>query len=201
MNFDQLKDEWNNNNAPHQEISEDMLKIKEARTPIDKIRKQMKQEFMLQVASLALGAFIPKIFDFSIPLKSTYLIFFVIAVAFCTYYFYKFYRFYKHSYDLSIDSRKNLLWFYYEMKLNVELYKALTYIIGFIMISFCATALFLTKNDLLVKILEKLSLTYIVLNAFITILIIGVLTELWARFYYGKHIKQIKVIIDSLDEE
>ena len=87
------------------------------------------------------------------------------------------------------------------MKLNVELYKALTYIIGFIMISFCATALFLTKNDLLARILEKLSLTYIVLNAFITILIIGVLTELWARFYYGKHIKQIKVIIDSLDEE
>jgi len=201
MNFDQLKDEWNSSNTPHQEISESMLKLKEARTPIDKIRKQMKQEFMVQVFSLILGAFIPNIFDFSMQLKSTYLIFFGIMVAFCTYYFYKFYRFYKHSYDLSIDSRKNLLWFYYEMKLNVELYKALTYIIGFIMISFCATALFLTKNDLLIKILEELSLTYIVLNAFISILIIGVLTELWARFYYGKYIKQIKAIIDSLDEE
>ncbi|WP_343534191.1 hypothetical protein [Pedobacter sp.] len=201
MNFEQLKDEWNNNNTQHQEISESMLKLKEARTPIDKIRKQMKHEFIVQLLSLALGVFIPAIFSFSTPLKSTYFIFYGIIVAFCTYYFYKFYRFYKHSYDLSIDSRKNLLWFYYEMKLNVELYKALTYIIGFIMISFCATALFLTKNDLLARILEKLSLTYIVLNAFITILIIGVLTELWARFYYGKHIKQIKEIIDSLDEE
>jgi len=201
MNFDQLKDEWNNNDTQHQEISEDMLKLKEARTPIDKIRKQMKQEFILQVLSLAVGVFVPTIFGFSTSLKSTYFVFYGIVVAFCTYYFYKFYRFYKHSYDLSIDSRKNLLWFYYEMKLNVELYKALTYIIGFIMISFCATALFLTKNDLLARILEKLSLTYIVLNAFITILIIGVLTEVWARFYYGKHIKQIEVIIDSLDEE
>ncbi|WP_113662498.1 hypothetical protein [Pedobacter nanyangensis] len=201
MNFDQLKDEWNNNSAQHQEVSEDMLKIKEARTPIDKIRKQMKQEFLIQVFSLALAAFVPQIFDFSISLKSTYLIFYGVVVAFCTYYFYKFYTFYKHSYDLSIDSRKNLLWFYYEMKLNIELYKALTYIIGFIMLSFCATALFLTKNDLLQRILEKLSLVYLALNAFIAILIIGVITELWARFYYGKYIKEIKVIIDSLDEE
>lgn len=201
MNFDELKDQWNQNDVSSTEISEGMLKIKEARTPVDSIRKKMKHEFFIQLISLLVMAFVPKIFGFSSELKAIYILFYAITCGFTTYYFFKFYTFYKHSYDLSLDSRKNLLWFYYEMKLNVELYKALTYIIGFITLSFCATALFMIKGDALTQLLEKISMTYVVLNAFIAILIIGVITELWAKFYYGKYLKQIKLIVDSIDEE
>jgi hypothetical protein len=201
MNFDQLKEDWNNNNNNHGEVSENMLKMKEAHTPIDKIRKQMKQEFFVQLLSLLLLAFTPKIFGFSSELKSIFILFYAISCAFCTYYFFKFYTFYKHSYDLGLDSRKNLLWFYYEMKLNIELYKALTYILGFIALSFCTTALFIIKGTLLSEILQKISMFYIVINAFVAILVIGLITEFWAKLYYGKYVKQIKTIIDSLDEE
>lgn len=201
MNFDKMKDEWNNNEALSSEITAEVLKVKEAQTPIDKIRRQMKHEFKYQILSLIIMAFVPKLFNFSSDVNITYLVYYGIIVAFCTHYFYKFYNFYKHSYDLSLDSRKNLLWFYYEMKLNIELYKALNYIIIFIILSFCATALFITKDNLLQKLLIKMPMIYLAINAFITILIIGIITEFWARFYYGKHIKNLKVIIDSLDEE
>ena len=201
MNFDQLKDEWNKNETNYNEVSEKMLKIKEARTPIDSIRKKMKHEFFVQLISLVIMAFVPRIFGFSTELKTTYIIFYGIICGFTTYYFFKFYTFYKHSYDLSIDSRKNLLWFYYEMKLNLELYKALTYIIGFISLSFCTTALFIIKGKIMTEILGKISMTYIVINAFVLILIVGIITELWAKFYYGKYLKQIKTIIDNIDEE
>lgn len=201
MNFDQIKNEWGNTDSGSAEISENMLKITEARTPVDNIRKKMKNEFFVQLLSLIVMAFAPKIFGFSAELKAIYILFYAITCGFTTYYFFKFYTFYKHSYDLSLDSRKNLLWFYYEMKLNVELYKALTYIIGFITFSFCATALFMIKGAVLTQLLEKISMTYIVLNAFIAILIIGIITELWAKFYYGKYLKQIKTIVDSIDEE
>lgn len=202
MDFDKIKDEWNNGDTDSSnEITAKELKVKEAQTPIDRIRRQMKHEFKYQILSLVILAFVPKLFHLSPQLYTTYLVFYGIVVAFCTHYFYKFYTFYKHSYDLSLDSRKNLFWFYYEMKLNIELYKALNYIIAFIMLSFCATVLFLTKDDLMKKVLERISIIYIALNAFVTILIIGLVTEFWARFYYGKHVKRLKIVIDSLDEE
>ncbi len=201
MNFDQLKNDWSNNEVVSTEVSESMLKIKDARTPIDQIRKKMKHEFLWQIISLLVMALAPKILGFSSNLSSTYFLFFSIVCGFTAYYFFKFYTFYKHSYDLSLDSRKNLLWFYYEMKINIELYKALTYIVSFIYLSFGAIALFITRGNILVKLLEKIPLTYILLNAAITVLIIGLITESWAKYSYGKHLKRLKVIIESIDEE
>lgn len=201
MNFDQLKNQWNESEASSNEISENMLKVTEARTPIDNIRKKMKNEFIVQLISLLVMLFAPKVFHFTTELTTIYILFYGIICGFMAYYFFKFYIFYKHSYDLSLDSRKNLLWFYYEMKLNLELYKALTYIVGFILLAFCAIALFTIKAELLAKIFAKVSMTYIAINIIVTILLVGVITELWARFYYGKYLKQIKKIVDSMDEE
>ena len=201
MNFDQLKDQWNESETSSNEISENMLKVTEARTPIDQIRKKMKHEFFGQLISLLILVFAPKIFHFTKELTTIYILFYGIICGFMAYYFFKFYLFYKHSYDLSLDSRKNLLWFYYEMKLNLELYKALTYIVGFILLAFCAIALFTINSELLNKIFAKVSLTYIAINIIVTILLVGIITELWAKFYYGKYLKQIKKIVDSMDEE
>lgn len=201
MNFDQLKNEWNNAEPNTQLVTANMLQIKEAKTPIDKIRKQMKSEFFVQILSLLFIAFTPRIFHFAPETKSIFIVFYAIMCGFTTYYFFKFYMFYKNSYDLSLDTRKNLLWFYYEMKMNIELYKALTYILCFIVLSFFAVYGLLQKGNLLSQLTEKISLTYIVLNCFISILLVGIITELWAKFYYGKQVKELKTIIDSLDEE
>lgn len=102
---------------------------------------------------------------------------------------------------MSLDTRKNILWFFYEMKLNIELYKALTYIVAFIGVAFIAVYLFIEKASIFNKILANLSSVYILLNCFISILIIGVITELWAWYYYGKYLKQVKKVVDELDYE
>jgi len=201
MNFDELKNQWNEIETGGSEVSENMLKVTEARTPIDNIRKKMKHEFFGQIFALFLMIFAPKIFDFNVELRNIYILFYAIICGFMAYYFFKFYLFYKHSYDLTLDSRKNLLWFYYEMKVNLELYKALTYIVGFILLAFCAIAMFTIKGELLTRILAKVSMTYIAINAIVTIVLVGIITELWAKFYYGKYLKRIKIIIDSMDEE
>ena len=134
-------------------------------------------------------------------MNQVFLMFYAITCGFTAYYFFKFYLFYKNSYDMSLDTRKNILWFYYEMKLNIELYKALTYIVAFIGAAFLAVYLFVERASIFVRILSKLSSVYILLNCFISILIIGAITELWAWYYYGKHIKQIKAVVDELDYE
>ncbi|WP_029283779.1 hypothetical protein [Pedobacter sp. R20-19] len=202
MNFDKLKNEWN---ADHSEennrITGDMLKIKQAHTPIDIIRKKMKHEFFYQLVALIIMSMFPYIIGFSTEMKLVYMIFYVIICGFTTYYFLKFYRFYKNSYDMSLDSRKNILWFFYEMKLNIELYKALTYIIVFIGLAFFAIYFLTESASMTVKIINKLSPVYILLNCFFSILIIGVITELWAWYYYGKYLKQVKKVVDELDFE
>lgn len=201
MNFDDLKNEWEADGAIETNISADMLKIKQAHTPIDIIRKKMKHEFFYQLAAIIMMAMFPYIFGFSAEMKMVYMIFYAIICGFTAYYFLKFYRFYKSSYDMSLDSRKNILWFFYEMKLNIELYKALTYIIVFIGVAFYAIYFLTESISMTVKIISKLSPVYILLNCFFSILIIGAITELWAWYYYGKYLKQVKKVVDELDFE
>lgn len=201
MNFDDLKNEWNAENPEGSNISTDMLKIKQAHTPIDKIRAKMKHEFFYQLFFLAFMAFIPYLADFSTAINQVYLMTYAIICGFTAYYFFKFYLFYKNSYDMSMDSRKNILWFYYEMKLNVELYKALTYIVAFIAVGFLLAYLFIEQASVFARLLKKLSTAYILINCFVTILVIGAITELWAWFYYGKYLKQVKKVVDELDYE
>ncbi|WP_316797587.1 hypothetical protein [Pedobacter agri] len=201
MNFDELKNEWNADGAEETNISEDMLKIKQARTPIDIIRRKMKHELNYQLLALVLMAAFPYLFGLSPQMKLVYLAFYAITCGFTAHYFFKFYRFYKNSYDMTMDSRKSILWFFYEMKLNIELYKALTYIIAFIWVGFIAVYLLIEKTGAINKVLAKLSPTYILLNCFVTIIIIGIITELWAWYYYGKYLKRVKKIVDELDFE
>jgi len=102
---------------------------------------------------------------------------------------------------MTMDSRKNILWFFYEMKLNIELYKALTYIIAFIGLAFIAVYLFIERSAVFARILTKLSPVYLILNCFISILVIGAITEMWAWFYYGRYLNRVKKIVDELDYE
>ncbi|MCZ4223381.1 hypothetical protein [Pedobacter rhodius] len=201
MNFEDLKKEWNAESTEETNISEEMLKIKQARTPIDIIRRKMKHEFNYQIATLILMAAIPYFFGFSANMKMIYLVFYAVTCGFTAYYFFKFYRFYKNAYDMTMDSRKSILWFFYEMKLNIELYKALTYIIAFIGLAFIAVYLFVEKASVFARILSKLSPVYLILNCFISILIIGAITELWAWYYYGKYLNRVKKVVDELDFE
>jgi len=201
MNFDDLKNEWQTENAEEIRISEDALKIKQAQTPIDTIRKKMKHEFFCQLLVLLFMAFLPYLLKLSADMTMLYFVFYFITCGFTGHYFVKFYRFYKNAYDMSVDSRKSILWFYYEMKLNVELYKALTYIIVFIWVAFLSVFTLIEKAWIVEKFSHKLSSVYLLANCFITVLIIGAITEFWAWHYYGKYLKRIKKVVDELDYE
>lgn len=200
MNFDQLKNEWNNEALKSPVVSEKILKIKEAHTPIDKIRKKMKSEFFIQLLALIVMAFIPRIFNLSPEMKPMFIAFYALASGFTAYYFFKFYVFYKNTYNLAIDTRKNLLWFYYEMKLNIELYKALTYMFGLIAFAGFIAYIFINKGSLINANTKNLSLI-IVVACFSAIFLIGLFTEFWAKYYYGKDLNKIKMVIDQLDDE
>lgn len=203
MNFNELQQQWNNEPTDDVRVPNNIETLKEAQTPIDKVRKKMKADFFMQAFMLVLVGFAPLIFDFTDKLTALFIPFYAITIGFMAYYFYKFFVFYKKSYDMTFDSRKNLLWFFYELKLNIELYKALTYIMFFLGFSFGVLAGTVTKNqNAISNFLDKKAagITGIALLAGL-ILFSLFMAEFIPRWYYGKHLKQVKSVLDQLDEE
>lgn len=204
MNFNELQQQWNNESTDQIHIPNTIDTLKAAQTPIDKVRKKMKADFFFQAFLIFAMGFAPLIFDFSDKLTALFVPFYAITIGFMAYYFYKFFVFYKKSYDMTFDSRKNLLWFFYELKLNIELYKALTYIMFFLGLSFGILAGTVTKNEnAITAFLDKQQAGLGLLIALLAVLIIFSLfmAEFIPRWYYGKHLKQVKKVLDQLDEE
>lgn len=203
MNFNDLQQQWNNEPTEGIHVPQNIDALKEAQTPIDRVRKKMKTDFFIQAVLLVLTGFAPLIFNFQDKLTALFIPFYGVMIGFMAYYFYKFFVFYKKSYDMTFDSRKNLLWFFYELKLNIELYKALTYIMFFLGFSFGVLAGTVTKNENAISnFLDKKTagITGIALLAGLIIFSLS-MAEFIPRWYYGKHLKQVKTVLDQLDEE
>lgn len=204
MNFDELKKEWDEQIIDEKELNPQLDKMEEAHLPIDNIRRKMKKEFYVQLGSMILVFFLPKIFNFNEKETFVFIFFYGLAAAFTFYYFYKFFKFYKHSYNLTYNSTRNLTWFYYELKMNIELYKAFTYILIFITISalFVFTSIVNGNNFLSFFTFhpEDTKHSWALINFIIYILIALVITEVYPTIVYGRPLKQVKKVLDELDE-
>lgn len=204
MNFNELQKQWNDEPTDKIHVPNTIDTLREAQTPIDKVRKKMRMDFFTQIILLVAIGFAPLIFNFSKEVTALFIPFYGIMAGFMSYYYYKFFVFYKKSYDMSFDSRKNLLWFYYELKLNIELYKALTYIMFFLGFSFGVLFGMITKDHSKIdNLLSGFEDKTQVLIIFIVVMVVFsfFMAEFIPRWYYGKHLKQVKSVLDQLDEE
>ncbi|MFN3772297.1 hypothetical protein [Cloacibacterium normanense] len=207
MNFDKLQEQWNQENN-EVSLPQNLDKIKEAHNPIDKVRRNMKFDLISQAVLTVLIGFVPYIKrnEWDFQSISIFALFYVLMVGFMLYYTLKFYRFYKQSYNLSYDSRKNLMWFAYELRLFIELYRALTFIMMFLGMAlglyfgmhFNTTGqdIFHLKDADFLKLFGVLFL----MVAFLLGLVV-LFMEFVINHYYGKYYKKIKNILNQLDEE
>lgn len=207
MNFDKLKEQWNQE-SNEVSLPQNLDKIKEAHNPIDKVRRNMKFDLISQAILTVLIGFVPYIKrnEWDFQSISIFALFYVLMVGFMLYYTLKFYRFYKQSYNLSYDSRKNLMWFAYELRLFIELYRALTFIMMFLGMALglyfgmhfntSGQDIFHLKNAGFLKLFGVLFF----MVAFLLGLVV-LFMEFVINHYYGKYYKKIKNILNQLDEE
>ena len=208
MNFDKLQEQWNQENN-EVSLPQNLDKIKEAHNPIDKVRRNMKFDLISQAVLTVLIGFVPYIKrnEWDFQSISIFSLFYVLMVGFMLYYTLKFYRFYKQSYNLSYDSRKNLMWFAYELRLFIELYRALTFIMMFLGM---ALGLYFgmhfnttTGQDIFhLKDADFLKLFGVLF--FMVAFLLGLVVlfmEFVINHYYGKYYKKIKNILNQLEEE
>ncbi|UUC44140.1 hypothetical protein [Flavobacterium cerinum] len=201
MSFDRFKKNWKKNDEDYQ-LSHNIDKLKSSLHPLDKLKSNMRQEFYAQILALLFIAFVPYWCDFN---RTNTVIFYVTYTAFAVvavYYLATFLKFYTKIQKYSGTAKKTLLEIHTDLRLNMERYKAF----GFLLAPFCICWLLLFINDKM----QKNSLTIINLSEQKTILLFVIIIiaisifmgaiVLWTNSYYGKYAKQIKSVLDELEE-
>ncbi|REC75150.1 hypothetical protein DRF60_15975 [Chryseobacterium elymi] len=202
MNFDQLKEQWNNEDGENVNIPNTIEQLKKSKHPIEKIQKSMKAEFPMQIIAVILIAFFPQQLHFP---ESQYIIYYTsyaMLVVISSYYLFGFYKFYKQT-ELYTGNTKNSLWkIYHELKLNMERYQSF----GFLLLPHFMITLGLEFYNIFQKkgmSLDSFADSY--QQAFILIVLLGTLAivisiVLWTKYFYGRHAKRLENILNETDE-
>lgn len=205
MNFDDIKSAWNSEEEEHVEVPASVAQLKTLQLPIEKLRSNMKMEFYVQLFTLMLIGFLPRYTYFSpvfiIPFYAVY----IVSVAISVYYFSKFYLFYKDISSVTLRSRDNLYALYYEARLNIEMYKSYAYTLIPFSLIVLVMHMVSRKDEKLKTIFQFTLDNQLMALALATLFIIGILfvmiiTEWWVKIYYGKYLKQIKIVLDEFKE-
>ena len=203
MNLHEFQEAWNKDDGGEGHISINLEPLKNAHQPLESIRKNMKNELYLQSFAIGILAFAPPYFGISGKLLMAYFTLYGLMVAMAGYYFYKFFLFFKKMHDYTANAKDSLYELYYEIRLNIEMYKSLTYLLFPMalmiggMISYSGRNNGIQQEPILQDENDWLLLLIIAITT--TLLIIGI-TNLWVNYYYGKHAKKIRGILDELKE-
>ncbi|OCA72658.1 hypothetical protein BBH99_13140 [Chryseobacterium contaminans] len=201
MNFDQLKEQWNNEDS-NVHIPDTIEQLKGSKHPIEKIQKSMKKEFPAQVLAIILIGFFPLQFKFPSSQYLIYYVSYVMMVVISSYYLYGFYKFYKQT-ELYTGNTKNSLWkIFHELTLNMERYQSF----GFLLLPhFLLTIGLVIYNTLEEKGKALSDLTNTHQYSLILVVLIGTLflvtsIILWTKYIYGRPAKQLENILNEIDE-
>lgn len=201
MNFDQLKEQWNNEDS-NVHIPDTIEQLKESKHPVEKIQKSMKKEFPAQVLAIILIGFFPLQFGFPHSQYIIYYISYTMMVVISSYYLLGFYKFYKQT-ELYTGNTKNSLWkIYHELRLNMERYQSF----GFLLLPhFLITIGLFIYNILEEKGKNMSELTNTNQASLIFAVLIGTLSLvvsiiLWTKYIYGRPAKQLETILNEMDE-
>ncbi|WP_313511743.1 hypothetical protein [Sphingobacterium sp.] len=214
MNFDDLKKAWEEE-GEGKDLKEVQLSVDHANNAIDKVRANMRLDFygllvlgVLAIVGLSyvgLKVDIQPIVFFTIV--SFAFLFFSLMFFFC----FKFYKFYKRSYNLSYDSRDNLMWFYYELRYFIDFYHTF-FFVAFVMGLASGLSIGLMTATLEMDQGSKdaigRALTFgfagklIYFGSMGTIIVGGTFLFRWLiQKMYGRYLKQIKQTLDLLKPE
>lgn len=201
MNFDQLKEQWNNeDNNVH--IPDTIKQLKESKHPIEKIQKSMKKEFPAQILAIIFIGFFPFQFQFPSSLYLIYYVSYILIVVISTYYLYGFYKFYKQT-ELYTGNTKNSLWkIFHELTLNMERYQSFGFLLlpHFLLTIGLATYSILEQKGKTLSEISKANQVFIILAFLLATLFVVVGIIAWTKYFYGRHAQKLEDILNDMEE-
>lgn len=205
MDFNDIQNAWNNEKTENVVLPNNLEKIQSANTPLDKIKKNLKKEFIYQIISIVFIGFIPFIYHF--PQKGIifFYLLFSFFVAICVYYLTKLYFFYKRLGAITLKTKDSLYETYFDIRLNMELYKTFGFALTPFMIMSTIGFLYYDISKKIPGFLTTGITNYQLVVLFgivvFSMLFMGISLEWWVHKFYGKYAKEIKKVIDELKEE
>lgn len=199
MNFDDIQATWNQESNDNIQLPTALKDLKGKKSPIKKIRTTMRTELIFQLIGLIVVGFFPQILN----LNSSFLLAFYMTYGFMViisiYYFVRFYFFYNRLYNYTLNSKESLYSLYYDIKINIEIYRSFNY--AMIPILVIMLTLFIVAKVPLGALMDQshlLALGVIIL-AISTLLVYGFI-EFGIKVGYGKYLKEIGSVLDQLRE-
>ncbi len=206
MNFDNLKDAWVNDKMEDLHLSMRNVPVGQTSSAVSKIRKNMKKEFILRIAVFILLVL------FLLGSSKNALSVFLVSIAIfllllqTVYYFFRFYLFYKVTgrYDLSI--KKSIYRIIYELELNIEIYRIFNYcalpLIILIIIAGCMDLTAIIPQKVAGESIVKYTSLFFIFILMIVLQIIAFfLLNLHIRLQYGRHLAELKKVMEDLEME
>lgn len=198
-NMNNVEKLWQSQVTHETEIQVEHLNPRETHTLVDAVRKNMRMEFYCFLASPLLFV-IPFILKTNSPLSTSILaITFIVLLLVSIYYLSRFYKFYKTSGHMLFNSKENLIWFYYELRFNMELYRSFVYhglSIGF----FAGFIWGIIEPHISNKTeIDQLDLVLYVIFIVMLLLLTVWFTQFWLRLFYGKYLNRVKALLDELN--
>lgn len=203
MDFNDIQNAWKNDTNENVKLPVSLEKIQSANTPLDRIRKNLKNEFFYQVISIVLIGFAPLIKDFPQTMVKPFYLLFSMFVAVSIYYLVKLFFFYKRLNAVSLNTKDSLYETYFDIRLNMELYKTFGFALTPFMVLFIVGVGYyeVSKNqDVVLSNLQNSHFIGLFIVVTIFILFMGLALEWWVQYFYGKYAKEIRKVIDELKE-
>jgi hypothetical protein len=203
MDFKDIQSAWNNDKANDVVVPTNLEKLQSANMPLDKIKKNLKSEFIYQIISIVLIGFLPFMLDFPAKAVAPFYLLFSIFVAVCIYYLMKLYLFYKRLNKITLNTKDSLYETYFDIRLNMELYKTFGFALTPFLVLFLVGFLYYElskKSEIRIDNLSDSNLGFLFVIVAMSMLLMGLALEWWVHYFYGKYAKEIKNVINELKE-
>jgi hypothetical protein len=195
MNFNDIQSAWNNEETPNIPIPQS---FKGVQTPLKQLRTTMKAESITFIIMTIAMGFAPQV----LSLGNTFLLPFYTIYAFhaliATYYFIRFYFFYNRLNYHTLNTKDALYTLYYDIKLNIEMYRSFNYALIPVMVIIFALFLADLQPDIHGSVSHLITIGLFLLIISTAMVYGGV--ELWLRYGYSKYLCDIGHILKEFKE-
>jgi len=202
MNFDNIKSAWNNDNTNDVNIPTSLEKLRAAKHPLDKLKKNMKKEWYSHSISLVLLAFVPQIFNLHPDTYSVYYVFYGMLAVISIYYLNLFSKLYNELLHFTADTKDSLDEIYYHFRLNIERYHSFSFLLlpyVLMLVGVMVYTHYMQKGIDISTALQQSKTLLIIITLVVSTFFI-IIIPVWTSRYFGKYLKQIKRIREELKE-
>jgi hypothetical protein len=199
-NFKQWQALWQQESEDIPLLESHSLRLKGSHSYIDKIRRNMRQEFYAGAVFLVFCIFYLVRQNLSDEKALVYYSGFGSISVIALMYVRRFYKFYKASGIPAYHTRASLLWFVSEMRLMLEVYRSLTYIMLLCGLFFgFVWGVFEDETEpLALSPAEGITLSIILfLGALVVTLVV---LEAWIYLMYGRYVRDLQARIQEFSD-